>query len=261
MNTIIVPVDFTEASIAAAEYTAKLFANHPGIDIVMYHMSENEVEEVTVPEKLQNLKAEMNEKGFLNISTLWEKGTDFIAELDKACRHRQASMVVMGVNEQPSIVSWFSTSNAIKMADNKTCPVLIIPPGAAFSKIENVMLTSDFKNVRSVTPSVPIKNVLDIFKPKLHVVNVNSEMYVSISEEHEAEKQELKEMFADYNPEFYFLRLYNVDDAIKMFAEDKKIDLIINIHKEHTLLYRLFAGSHTKNLVYSSNIPVLSVHE
>lgn len=261
MNTIIVPVDFTEASLEAAEYTAKLFANHPGVDIIMYHMSENEVEEITIPEKLELLKAQMNAKGFLNINTLHETGSDFIEELDKACRHRKASLVVMGVNEQPGLLSLFTSANALKMADNKTCPVLIIPTGAKFSKVENVMLTSDFKNVRSSTPSVPIKNVLDIFKPNLHVVNVNSELYVSVSEEHEAEKQQLKDMFADYKPEFYFLRLYDVDEAIKMFAADKKIDLIINIHKEHSIMHRLFSGSHTKNLVYSSNIPVLSVHE
>jgi hypothetical protein len=38
-------------------------------------------------------------------------------------------------------------------------------------------------------------------------------------------------MFAEFDPEFYFLRLYDIDNAIEQFASDKKIDLIITIQK------------------------------
>ena len=261
MNTVIVPVDFTDVSIKAAEYTALLLKNRPGAEVLLYHMNTSEVEEAAIPEKMELLKNDLVSKTNITVNTLIESGSDFVDELEKLCRHRNASMVVMGVNEQSGIISWFTSSNAIKMADTKACPILIIPPGAEFSKVENVMLTSDFKNVHSTTPSGQIKNVLSLFNPKLHIVNVNSELYVSLSEDHETEKEKLKEMFAEFNPQFYFLRLYDVDEAIKLFAQDKNIDLIINVHREHSLLYRLFAGSHTKNLVYSGSIPVLSVHE
>ena len=261
MNIVIVPVDFSPASETAAEYTAKLFNGHAGVEIVLYHLSKTEVEEITVTDKLEKLRTELSNERQLNISILHESGSDFIEELEKLCRHRNASMVVMGVNEQSAIASLFTSVNALKIADCKACPVLVIPPGAVFSQMENVMLTSDFKDVHSTTPSVQIKNVLEMFTPKLHIVNVDSELYVSLSEGHEAEKAKLKEMFAGFNPEFYFLRMYDVDEAIKLFAADKNIDLIINIHREHSLLHKLFAGSHTKNLIYSGSTPVLSVHE
>ena len=54
------------------------------------------------------------------------------------------------------------------------------------------------------------------------------------TEEYEAEKTRLMEMFAEYKPEFYFLRLFDIDEAINQFAEDKNIDLIISVHKEHS---------------------------
>ena len=76
-----------------------------------------------------------------------------------------------------------------------------------------------------------------------------------------AELQKLKDMFPDADPEFYFLRLYDVDDAINTFAHDKNIDLIITVHKEHSMVHKLFMTSHTKKLAYQSTVPVVVVHE
>ena len=68
-------------------------------------------------------------------------------------------------------------------------------------------------------------------------------------------------MFAEFNPEFYFLRLYDVEDAINQFAGDKNIDLIITINKEHSLVHKRFITGHTKKLAYQSTVPVFVVHE
>lgn len=92
-------------------------------------------------------------------------------------------------------------------------------------------------------------------------MNVDSEHYIAITEEYQAEQVKLKEMFSEFNPDFYFLSLHDIDEAINQFANDKKIDLIILIHKEQTLFSKLFVKSHTKKLAYESNIPVLAVHE
>jgi nucleotide-binding universal stress UspA family protein len=67
-------------------------------------------------------------------------------------------------------------------------------------------------------------------------------------------------MFSEFNPEFYFLKLFDVEEALTQFASDKNIDLIITIQKEHSKIYRFFK-SHTKSLAYQSTIPVLVVHE
>jgi nucleotide-binding universal stress UspA family protein len=103
--------------------------------------------------------------------------------------------------------------------------------------------------------------VLKTFHPNLHVLNVDSEHYVALTEEYQAERAKLKEMFSEFNPEFYFLGLYDVDEAIHQFAHDKKVDFIIVIHKEHSLLSKLFVKSHTKRLAYHSSVPVMALNE
>ena len=125
-----------------------------------------------------------------------------------------------------------------------------------------LLLATDLKNTVSTTPTAPIKKVLCAFNAKLHIVNVNSEHYIAlIRRAFAAEREKLKEMFAEFDPEFYFLRLYDIDDAIEQFARDKKIDLIITIQKEHSVMHRLFNSGHLKKLAYESTVPVMAVHE
>lgn len=138
---------------------------------------------------------------------------------------------------------------------------MIIPPGSEYKEVRNVLLTSDFKNASAATPSVPIKKVLKPFQPNLHVINVDSNHYVALTEEYQEEKEKLSDLLSEFNPEFYFMGWYDVDEAINQFAQDKNIDLIITIPRERSLIEKMFKESRTRKLAYHSTVPVLAVHE
>ncbi|MFI5133798.1 MAG: universal stress protein [Chitinophagales bacterium] len=261
MNTVIVPVDFSETSLNAARYAAQLLTGHYGVTMILHHVYDKASHASGANEDLEKLKEELLKKSIVKITTLTEQGDDFITELEKLARHQQADLIIMGITGRSALGQAFAGSNTLKMAEQKVCPVMIIPPDARYKDIKNVLLTSDFKNVMSATPSVPIKKILKTFQPSLHIVNVHSEHYVAITKEYQEEKTKLIEMFEEFNPEFYFIGWYNVDEAIHQFANDKNIDLIITIPKQHSLLERMFRSSHTKKLVYHSSIPVLAAHE
>ena len=261
MNTVIVPVDFSETSFNAARYASKLLTGHYGVEMILYNLYEKASHASEANKNLENLKGELLKDGIVKIKILAEQGDDFIDELEKLARHQEADLIIMGITGRSPLGQVFIGSNTFKIVEKKVCPVLIVPPGAAYKEIKNVLLTSDFKDVAGTTPSVPIKKVLKTFKPNLHVINVDSEHYVALTEEYQAERSTLKEMFAEFNPEFYFLGWYDVDEAINQFATDKKIDLIITIPREHSLLEKMFKPRHTKKLVYHSVIPVLAAHE
>jgi nucleotide-binding universal stress UspA family protein len=260
MNTVIIPVDFSETSLHAAEFGAKWLSLAPEVEIILYHVCEKEDAYENRMEALQKLKDELSQNRKLNITLLAETG-DFITELEKLARHRQADLIIMGITNRSALMQVFVGSNALKMADNKFCPVLIVPANAAYNEIQNVLLATDLKNTSSTTPTAPIKKVLSTFNANLHIVNVNSEHYIALTEEFAAEQEKLRAMFAEFNPEFYFLRLYDVDEAIEQFAKDKSIDLIITIQKEHSVMHKLFNSGHLKKLSYESTIPVMAVHE
>lgn len=260
MNIVIIPVDFSDVSVNAATYGVKLLTSAPETEIILYHVFDKPDAYDNRMESLQKLKEELLINRTANISLLAEQG-DFTTELEKLARHRDADLIIMGIKGKSSLVQVFAGSDVLKMVENKFCPVMIIPSNASYSEVKNVLLTTDLKNVVSTTPSAPVKKVLCAFNAKLHIVNVNSDHYIELSEAYAAEQERLKEMFAEFNPEFYFLRLYDVDNAISEFAKDKHIDLIITVHKEHSVVHKLFNLGHTKKLAYQSTIPVMTVHE
>lgn len=261
MNTVIVPVDFSETSLNAARYAAQLLAGHYGVTMILYHSYSRSSEAEKVTAELEALKSLLMKDHVVKMEVLAHEEGDFVDGLEKAARHRRADLVIMGITGRSAIAQVFFGSNTLKMAERKVCPVLIVPQQAAYKPLKNVMLTSDFKNTLNTTPSAPIKDFLDVFSPQLHVVNVDKDHYISLTEDYEVEKQELRKMFADYKPEFYFMRLYDVDEAINLFAESRNIDLIIAIQKNHSFIGKLLSSSRTKTLSYHSKLPILVMHE
>jgi nucleotide-binding universal stress UspA family protein len=155
----------------------------------------------------------------------------------------------------------FIGSNTLKMAEQNVCPVMIVPPDAKFTAIKNIALTSDFKNVEDVTPVLAIKTVLELFNANLHIVNVDNEHYVALTEEYLAERGKMQKMFSEFKPEFYFIGMNDFFDAIEQFTRDRNIDLLVVIPKNHSFINSLFSTSHTKKLAFHSPVPILAAHQ
>ena len=261
MKLVIVPVDFSDTSLNAARYASQLLTGHYGVELILYHMYEKENHAVESGKSLENLKTELLKNGIVKIKILSEQGDDFIEKLNKLARHQEADLIIMGITGRSPIGQALIGSNTLDIVEKKVCPVLIVPSGAEYKEVKNVLLTSDFKNVADATPAVTIKKILKPFSPNLHILNVDSEHYVALTKEYQIERAKLAEIFAELKPEFYFLGWHDVDEAINQFATDKQIDIIITIPKENSLLKKMFKPGHTKNLAYHSAIPVLATPE
>jgi len=59
MNTVIVPVDFSETSSNAARYAVKLLSGVEGVEMILYHTCEKEIELENASENLEILKGEL----------------------------------------------------------------------------------------------------------------------------------------------------------------------------------------------------------
>jgi len=261
MKTVIVPVDFSPTSYNSARYAVKMVTGTYDVNLVLFHVYEKEAEEEEAYFLLEKLKTELSEQGIAKITCHAELGSDFPEALTRFARHRAAQLIVMGLNGKSKLEQIFLTSNTLKIVDKNPCPVMIIPPSADFGAIKNIALTSDFKDVHASVPVQPIKSVLEIFRPQLHIVNVDSEHYVSLTEEYLRERAKLAEMFQEFRPEFYFIGTFDFHDTINQFVADKKIDMVITIPRNRSFIDNLFKPSNTKKLVFESTIPVLAAHE
>jgi nucleotide-binding universal stress UspA family protein len=275
MKKFLVPTDFSETSKNAARFAVELAQDDPNTTIILYNLydkiapgsdgtplTETDDDRKTVlHQALANLEIELHELSTVRIQYVAEEGTSLVESVEKYVRYNGIDVVIMGITGATRLEQIFMGSNALNMARQGVCPVIIVPPAARFRKIQNVLFASDFKNVKSTTPVAQIKKILEIFKPQLHIVNVDSEHYVELTEEYKAERAWLARTFEEYNPEFYFIRMYDFLDAISNFTADRQIDLIITVPRKHSFLSGLYKTSHTKKLAYHSHIPVVAIHE
>ncbi len=259
MKTIIVPVDFSDNSKNSARYALKMVAGADNVSIVLFHVYKKDSEAEEANSLLNKLKTELT--GGENVTLHAEQSDDFPEALSRFARHRAAQLIVTALSDKTRLERIFLTSNTLKVIDKNPCPVMIVPPSADFDAVRNVAIASDFKEVGVTIPVEPIKQVLQMLKPNLHIVNVNSDHYVSLTTEFLGQRQIMADMFSEFNPEFYFIGTTDFHETINQFVEDKKIDLVITIPRSHSFIGNLFNPSHTKKLVFESTVPVLAAHQ
>ena len=258
---IIVPVDFTPISLNAAYFASRMLAGQYDITLILYHVYEDAKSEGIVKQELRDLKERLMDEKVVKIECMAENSSDFIESLERKIRHFDADLLVMAISEKSRLEQVINGSNSLRMIERNLCPVLVIPQDAKYQEIKNVALASDFKDVENSIPIVPVKKILNIFRPNLHIVNINSEIYVSLNSEYLEQRRIILEMFREFRPEFYFITTFDFHETLRQFISDKSIDLVLTFPRKHSFINNLIKGNNTKKLVYESSIPVLAAHE
>jgi nucleotide-binding universal stress UspA family protein len=275
MKKFLVPTDFSETSKNAARYAAQMAAAIPGGKLILINVSDKftagsdsspltetkKDRRIILTQALAHMGEEIRGEANVEIEYVIEEGSSLVETLERFVRHQGVNMIVMGITGASRLEQLFIGSNTLDMVDAGVCPVMIIPPDAKYRPIKNVLFASDFKDVDTTVPAVPVKSVLDLFRATVHIVNVDSEHYVEITDEYKAQRVKLEKILGGYQPEFYFIRQYDFLDAVSQFTQDKDIDVIVTVPKEHSFLSGLFKTSHTKKLAYHSHVPIIAIHE
>jgi nucleotide-binding universal stress UspA family protein len=260
MRTVLVPVDFSDTSLNAANYATKMFTGVYGVNMLLYHVYEKPEHEVTAEKELKKLKDALFDVGIVKIQTFCRQGNDLIECLEDDIRKNKTDLVIMGITGKSKLEQTLIGSNTLKLIDRNVCPVLIVPGHARFERIKHVTLASDFIHSPSAEIATTIKRLLGDHFAKLHIVNVNPAHHVSITEAYQKVKDEMNELFKGYEHEFYFIGLYDLQETLNMFVTDHAIDMIITMPKDHSWFAALLGPSNTKRMGYQSKIPVLAIH-
>ena len=279
MKNILVPTDFSETAKNAALYALQLAEQLSIQKLVLYHSYEIPVTIDPMVPGIQMLDMETLKessiKGLDNfklqikafnsdivIDTVSEYGS-LTAGLDDVCAKVNADLVVMGITGGGMLEEKLIGSNTISVAKHTNIPVIIVPAKASFTRIEEIMLLSDFDKADKTIPVAPVRKIVTETKAKLFVFNVEEEpdeygvMYPSNIM---GESFAMHTLLEDLNPEYHFSHNKNYMEAINDFALEYKIDLIITIPKKHSFFESLFSPNHTKMLAFHSHVPLMVVH-
>jgi nucleotide-binding universal stress UspA family protein len=276
MNNFLVPIDFSETSRNAARYAAYISTLVPDAHLILYNVfdsleygsdssplgtdAEEDAGRHTIMElALESVRREITPITSARVSLVAEESNRFLDTLEKYVRNNNIQLIIMGITGSTRLGQIFMGSNTLNLVKRGIAPVIIVPPHAHSQSAKNVMLLTDFKDIENTIPVDEVKGLLDLFRPRLHIVNVDHEHYVQVTEEYKAERGKLETMLKDYHPDFYFIRLFDFMDAINQFVVDNKIDLILTFPRRHSFLSNVFKTTNTTQLAYHSHVPIVAI--
>ena len=278
METIILPTDFSPAATNAMNYAVDM-AMELNASLLLFHVYQipvsynnntdevmplpvidiNELEKIN-KDRLSSLKEEIEHitSGKIKIFTQLKLGV-LVNELEELCETVKPFAVVMGNKGAGLIERLLVGSSALSAIKQLHWPVLIVPSGATFKGLHKIGYTCDFKNVSDTTPIQILKEWTKAFNAELEILNVN---YNKNNADEKSREQEeiLRSVLGEINPKFFFINNQDVEKGVHEFAESNNVDLLIVVPRRHNLLESLFQKSHSKELVFHSHIPILSVH-
>jgi nucleotide-binding universal stress UspA family protein len=277
MNNFIVPIDFSETSKNAARYAAHVANGVPDAHIILYNVfdaleygsdssplatdaEEDASRKAIVELALESVRIELTPMTNATISVVAEENNHFLDTLQKYVWNHNVQLIFMGITGSTLLGQVLMGSNTLNLVRRGIAPVIIVPPNAHSTSAKNILLLTDFQDIETTIPINTVKSILELFKPRLHIVNIDHEHYVQITDEYKRERIKLENSLAAWEPEFYFIRLFGFTDAINQFVADNEIDLILTFPRRHSFLSNVFKATNTTKLAYHSHIPIAAIN-
>lgn len=273
INKILVPVDFSPASENAFSYALEL-AKKFGASVTVLHVFH-------IPSMMhagaaidEKIKMEMQQEIQLRLKALLRKYEDaskgircvakeaygyFIEEVKEQIAEERNDLIVLGT-EGATGLKKIMGSNAYALMDECTCPVLAIPPVAAFKKIQNIVFACNLFSEVKAAPLNLLRTFSAAFGAKVTVVHVQEDLTVGAA----PQKKIMARLGAqlegvDYS--FEVLEGEDADKSLRLYLDSRKADLLFMMPRHQNMLDRLISGSVTKEMAFRAKLPILTLKE
>lgn len=271
MKKILCPTDFSEVSINAAHYAAEL-AKEAGSELIIMHALHVPIPDANTPVDLSaEVMADQKEAIGRKLKEVCEmissqhgiKVTDHIEYglaatlIGKVAENVFAEAVVMGTKGADNLLDKLFGSITSEVLGRTNCPVIAVPEGAKFKGLKKIMYATDLSSDDSGELE-RFSAFTDKFKPEIHVVHVEKDDSVDISDDDPLLKRTVEEKEGLKHVE---IRNINVEDALFKYAEFENIDMLALKKHRLNVLERLFHVSVSRKMSLHSTIPLMIFNE
>ena len=275
MKTVLVPVDFSKASLNAASYALD-FAHAINASMTLLHVYQLPPAFSEIPASAREIADTMNDaekkmkewedeftrkgSGKIKIYTAFRQGY-ITTIIEEYCSEVNPYAVVMGAHGANALERFLFGSNTLHALKHLSWPLIIVPKDAKFTSISKIGLACDLRDVLTTIHAGKIKKLVNDFHAELHILHVNTHKYKSVSDKEIEGTEWIRDMFLDMKPAFHFLSNEYLEEGVNEFAEKIKPDLLIVIPKHYGLIEQIVHKSHAKEMALHTHMPLLSIHE
>lgn len=270
MKNILIATDFSPIALNAVHYGNKL-AQDISANIILLNtyqipISYTEVPLVTISldeikkisedglkELQENLEKIGNKKN--NISYISRLGdiADVIEEIKK---EEDIDIIITGTKGVSGIERFMVGSNTMRIIEKTKGPLITVPPGVKYRKIEKIAVATDLHNVTETTDAKKIKYFVELFGAQLYVLNVDHNRREFNSETPE-QTIKLDELLYPIKANYSFVDNERLEMGINNFIDEQNIDLLIMLPRIHKLIEKILERSNTREMIKHTHIPIL----
>lgn len=279
MKTYIVPVDFSETSVHAAEFAALLSNQTDVKDIFLLHSyhvsvyesvlptpdmiipSEEEIQEHVIEKtkQLEHLRAKIHKQARYGVIIhIRVSRSPIVRAIIETIGKENADMVILGSNGTNRDNISHIGSNVVNISQLSPVPVIVVPPACHYEKIKKVVMACDFNKVKDTVPLEPLKKLLNRHDVELLVVNIDKQAkHKNADPEQLAEESALHHMLREYHPHYYYNNEEDIINGILNFADEHHAQLVIALPHKYSFFQSLLHNSVSHELTVHSAMPVL----
>ena len=288
MNTILIPVDFSEGSQVSINYaiqlagkketTLYLFHIYPdqlmipdssfptGIDSDAFLNTEFIYElrkqaEVNMESLIEEVKKLTNNSGYQNIKVeSFVTGGDPEWEIKEICVKLEPSLIVMGTRGEGN-KGFLEGSMAEKIMVRACRPVLAVPQITEVFRLKNIMYATTFseKDFQNIAMIFELLTHLDI---KIHIVHFNlKESKNDGAALMDALYHSMANIYKEEEFECHLIDGNEKSDVLETFIGQNNIDLISFIAHKKNIFKNLFSNKIHKKDFFKLELPMLAIHE
>lgn len=259
LKKVLIPFDFSEASVNALEYVVSFIGTQRSIGILGLYVGTMPLSEAD-NEKLRKEFLQLLDSFNTKLKVAPEFTTDtgeVISTILSVQEKSKADLIMMGtMGDKITDEAITNTSKLVLKAD---CPVLAIPYGTAIKEPKNIALVMGGEKIEDKAVLGTLLDLARSFDARVHVLTIYKE---SVYDE-EAIKESNENLLEYYLEHFYadhtFIKSEDVEQGILDYIKNKNIDMLTILPRNHTEKSTPSEGRLTKLLTLHSEIPVLAL--
>jgi nucleotide-binding universal stress UspA family protein len=284
MKTILVPIDFSDNSLVAAQFAiqyaqsfnAKVFFLHTYHNKVLVNKSQSQQNdskelarqdlEISFKKHIQDQFDQLNIAFDENQCKLLLKESVFIIEcILETIESYGVELVIMGTKGSSGLQKMFFGSNTTGVIEKSTCPVLSIPlqfKQPSFKEIDSIACATELNNARNeVSQFISLVRLFDADLNLFHI-------YPTFPKIVDVEKLDNKRFVDDLREEFNYSKINlhfvntrkdnDVTFGIDSYIKSYKPKMLVVFTQERSWFDKVFNPSAAKEVVSNVQIPILT---
>lgn len=259
IKKILIPFDFSEASVNALEYVINFVGPDRSIAILAMYVGAMPIstsEEESLKEDFSNVVKSIDKK--LKLPPEFQTATGkMTSTILSAQSENNADLIMMGTMGDK--ITDEAITNTSRLVLDAKCPVISIPYGCHIKEPKDIALVMGGEKIDDKKVLETLLDVARTFNSRVHVLTIYKESIYDEESVAESTEDSLEYYLEHFYLEHTFNKNQDVEEGIFNYINEKQIDLLAILPRNHAQNSTPSEGRLTKLLTLHSEIPVLAL--